>query len=127
MAIGVALATPGKRVVAIVGDAGLALLRYPGALDGRRAPPSPITFVIVNNGGYGAMKVVQSAVQLETFARALTSGTSISVALARGFGMAGAARVERAAELLPALEASHRAAGPILVDVVVDSAPKTLF
>jgi benzoylformate decarboxylase len=122
-AVGVALAAPGKRVVAIVGDGS----SYYGIQGLWTAVEHnlPITFVIVNNGGYGAMK---------SFSKLFNSKRSPSfdighvdfVALARGFGM-DARRVERAADLVPALEASHRSPGPILVDVVVDTAVKTLF
>jgi benzoylformate decarboxylase len=122
-AIGVALAAPGKRVVAIIGDGS----SYYGIQGLWTAVEHnlPITFVIVNNGGYGAMK---------SFSKLFHSKRSPSfdighvdfVALAKGFGCA-ARRVERAADLTGALEAAHRSPGPILIDVAVESAIKTLF
>jgi benzoylformate decarboxylase len=122
-AIGVALAAPGKRVVAIIGDGS----SYYGIQGLWTAVEHnlPITFVIVNNGGYGAMK---------SFSKLFNSKRSPSfdighvdfVALAKGFGCEGR-RVEHAADLVPALENAHRSAGPILIDVVVESAIKTLF
>jgi benzoylformate decarboxylase len=48
------------------------------------------------------------------------------VALANGFGCA-AKRVEKLADLIAALESSHRTDGPILLDVAVDPAMKKLF
>lgn len=122
-AVGVALAAPGKRVVAIVGD-GSAYYGIQGLWTAVEHN-LPITFVIVNNGGYGAMKSF-SALFNSKRSPSFDIGHVDFVALARGFGMP-AQRVERAADLVPALEASHRAAGPILVDVAVDAAPKTLF
>ena len=85
----------------------------------------PITFVIVNNGGYGAMKAF-SALFDSKRSPSFDIGHVDFVALAKGFGCAGR-RVERAADLIPALEASHREPGPFLVDVVVESAIKKLF
>jgi len=122
-AVGVALAAPGKRVVAIIGDGS----SYYGIQGLWTAVEHdlPITFVIVNNGGYGAMK---------SFSQLFNSKRSPSfdighvdfAALARGFGM-DAQRVDRAADLVPSLAAAHRAPGPILIDVAVDSAMKKLF
>ena len=106
-AAGVALAAPGKRVVAIVGDGS----SYYGIQGLWTAVEHnlPITFVIVNNGGYGAMKSF-SALFNSKRSPSFDIGHVDFIALARGFGMP-AQRVERAADLVPALEASHRAAG----------------
>jgi benzoylformate decarboxylase len=122
-AIGVALAAPGKRVVAIIGDGS----SYYGIQGLWTAVEHnlPITFVIVNNGGYGAMKAF-SALFNSKRSPSFDIGHVDFVALAQGFGCTGR-RVERAADLIPALEASHRAPGPILIDVVVESAIKKLF
>jgi benzoylformate decarboxylase len=107
-AVGCALAAPGRRVVAIVGD-GSSYYSIQGlwtAVEHRL----PITFIIVNNGGYGAMKA---------FAQQYGSKRSPSfdianvdfVALAKGFGVPGM-RVTR---------------GAGLVDVAVESTAKKLF
>ena len=122
-AIGVALAAPGKRVVAIIGD-GSAYYGIQGLWTAVEHN-LPITFVIVNNGGYGAMK---------SFSQLFNSKRSPSfdighvdfIALAKGFGME-ATRVNRAEELVPVLEAAHRSSGPILIDVIVETALKKLF
>ena len=122
-AVGVALAAPGTRVVALIGD-GSSYYAFQGlwtAVEHRL----PIAFVIVNNGGYGAMR---------SFSQLLGSQRSPSfdighcdvVALARGFGCPGA-RVTRAADLEPALLEAYRSDGPVLIDVTVESAPKKLF
>jgi benzoylformate decarboxylase len=122
-AIGVALASPGKRVVAIVGD-GSSYYGIQGlwtAVEHKL----PITFVIVNNGGYGAMKSF-SALFNSKRSPSFDIGHVDFVALANGFGCA-ARRIEQASDLGAALESSHRSDGPILLDVVVESAMKKLF
>jgi benzoylformate decarboxylase len=122
-AIGVALATPGKRVVAIIGD-GSAFYGIQGLWTAVEHN-LPITFVIVNNGGYGAMKDF-SALFKSKRSPSFDIGHVDFVALASGFGCEGRS-VERAADLIPALEAAHRSPGPILIDVVVESKIAKLF
>jgi len=116
-AIGVALAAPGRRVVAVIGDGS----SYYGiqALWTAVEHELPITFVIVNNGGYGAMKDF-SALFGSTRSPSFDIGHVDFIGLARGFGCP-ARRIEHAADLGAALEAAHRSSGPILIDVVVES------
>ncbi len=122
-AVGCALATPGRRVVAIIGD-GSSYYSIQGiwtAVEHRL----PITFIIVNNGGYGSMKA---------FAQQYGSKRSPSfdiehvdfIALAKGFGAPGM-RVERSTDLVATLHEAHRSTGPVLVDVIVEAALKTLY
>jgi benzoylformate decarboxylase len=73
----------------------------------------------VNNGGYGAMKDF-SALFGSKRSPSFDIGHVDFASLAKGFGCA-AQRVERAADLIGALEAAHRSTGPVLVDVVVES------
>jgi benzoylformate decarboxylase len=122
-AIGVALAAPGKRVVAIIGDGS----SYYGIAGLWTAVEHnlPITFVIVNNGGYGAMKDF-SALFKSTRSPSFDIGHVDFVALAKGFGCA-ARRVEHAADLVSALAEAHQHPGPILVDVAVESKVAKLF
>jgi benzoylformate decarboxylase len=122
-ACGVALAAPGKRVVAVIGDGS----SYYGIQGLWTAVEHdlPITFVIVNNGGYGAMKAF-SALFGSKRSPSFDIGHVDFVALAKGFGVK-ARRVESAAELASSLTSAHRTKGPILVDVVVESAAKKLF
>jgi benzoylformate decarboxylase len=122
-AVGVALAAPGKRVLAIIGDGS----SYYGIQGLWTAVEHnlPITFVIVNNGGYGAMKSF-SALFNSKRSPSFDIGHVDFAALARGFGCEGR-RVERAAALVPALENANRSPGPILIDVVVETAIKKLF
>lgn len=116
-ASGVALAAPGRRVVAVIGDGS----SYYGIQGLWTAVEHdlPITFVIVNNGGYGAMKDF-SALFGSKRSPSFDIGHVDFASLARGFGCK-AQCVEHAADLIGALEAAHRSSGPILVDVVVES------
>jgi benzoylformate decarboxylase len=122
-AVGVALASPGKRVVAIIGD-GSSYYGIQGlwtAVEHKL----PITYVIVNNGGYGAMKSF-SALFKSKRSPSFDIGHVDFVALANGFGCP-ARRVEKSADLIAALESSHRSDGPTLLDVAVESELKKLF
>jgi benzoylformate decarboxylase len=122
-AVGCALAAPGRRVVAVVGD-GSSYYSIQGlwtAVEHRL----PITFVIVNNGGYGAMKAFA-----EQYGSKRSPSFDIAhvdfVALAKGFGCP-ATRVERGADLEPALQEAHLSAGPVLIDVIVETTVQKLF
>jgi benzoylformate decarboxylase len=122
-AVGVALATPGKRVVAIIGDGS----SYYGIQGLWTAVEHnlPITFVIVNNGGYGAMKAFSQLFNSKR-SPSFDIGHVDFVALAEGFGMK-ASRVKCADELEPALEKANASEGPVLIDVMVETAIKKLF
>ena len=121
-AIGVALAEPGRRVIALLGD-GSSYYSIQ-ALWTAAQQRLPITFLIVNNGGYGAMR---------SFSKLLKSDRSPSfdidgidfASIAKGFGCA-AMRAARADELVPVLEQSYRSDGPVVVDILIDSAIKPL-
>jgi benzoylformate decarboxylase len=122
-AIGVALAAPGKRVVAIIGDGS----SHYGiqALWTAAEHQLPITFVIVNNGGYGAMKSF-SALFKSARSPSFDLGHTDFVALAHGYGVDGV-RVDQPGDLRRVLGEAHASAGPVLVDVIVESAMKKLI
>lgn len=122
-AAGAALAAPGRRILALIGD-GSAHYGIQGlwtAVEHRL----PITFVIVNNEGYGAMN---------SFAELMGSQRSPSfairhvdfTALAQGYGCTGR-RVTRAEQLADALREGLRSDGPALIDVAVDATAPRLF
>lgn len=122
-AVGCALAAPGTRVVALIGD-GSSYYAIQGlwtAVEHRL----PITFVIVDNGGYGAMKSF-SRQYGSTRSPSFDIGNVDFPSLARGFGCPGR-RIERARDLPAALHEAHLSTGPILLDVAVESAVKPLF
>jgi benzoylformate decarboxylase len=122
-AIGVALAAPGKRVIAIIGDGS----SHYGiqALWTAAEHHLPITFVIVNNGGYGAMRSF-SALFKSTRSPSFDIGHTDFVALANGYGVPGM-RVEDPNDLRRVLAEANAVDGPVLVDVLVESAMKKLF
>ncbi len=122
-AIGVALAAPGKRVIAIIGDGS----SHYGiqALWTAAEHHLPITFVIVNNGGYGAMRSF-SALFKSARSPSFDIGHTDFVALANGYGVPGM-RVEDPNDLRRVLAEANAVDGPVLVDVLVESAMKKLF
>ena len=122
-AAGAALASPGCRVVALIGD-GSSHYGLPGLWTAARHA-LPITYVIVDNAGYGAMR---SFVQLHGSERSpdfSIPGVDFC-ALAAAFGLP-ARRVDASADLVAALREGFRQPGPSLVDVVVDSGARNLF
>jgi len=81
--------------------------------------------LVLNNGGYGALKALGLAMGVERPPGVDLPGLDLG-ALARGFGCA-ASRVESAAELPDALRHALAGTGPILLDVVVDAAIERLY
>jgi len=122
-AAGAALASPGRRIVALIGD-GSSHYGLPGLWTAAKHA-LPITYVIVDNAGYGAMR---------SFARLHGSQRSPDfsiegvdfVALGAAFGLP-ARRVDASSELAGALREGFGRPGPALVDVVVDSGARNLF
>lgn len=122
-AAGLSLADPRRHLICIVGD-GSAMYAIQALWTAARHE-LPITYVVLNNGGYGAMRA---------FSRLMNSqdppGIDLPlldfVALARGHGCGGR-RVTRAEELAPALREAFATPRPILIEVVVDPAVQQLF
>jgi benzoylformate decarboxylase len=114
---GVAEARPGDRVVAVVGD-GVFQFGIP-ALWTAAERGLPVTFVVVNNRAYGAVRAALRRYDGEAVARGEYPAAGLAgpdlAAVARGFGVAGV-RVERLAELPGALAAP----GPAVVEVMTD-------
>ncbi len=59
MAVGAALAEPGRRTVALVGDGGFALSL--GELATAAQERAPVTILLMNDGGYGVIRNIQDA------------------------------------------------------------------
>ena len=118
-AVGVALARPSARVIALVGD-GSAMYSIQ-ALWSAAQWKLAMTFVILNNRRYAALQ--EFAPTFGFAAGARLEGTDLGgldfVAMARGMGVVDAVRVDRPEALRDALEAALRASGPALVEVVV--------
>jgi len=115
-AIGVALGTPGRKVIALLGD-GSSLYSIQGLWTAAQLR-LPIAFVIVNNRRYEALIQFGHHFGLDS-----PIGTALPnidfCAIARGQGCQ-AIRVDRAEGLDDALRAAFAALEPTLVEVVVD-------
>ena len=122
-AVGMALATPGRRIVCLLGD-GSSLYSIQ-ALWTAAQEQLPVSFVVFDNHGYSALKALGLAMGIERPPGVDLPGLDLST-IARGFGCA-AARVERPEELAPALEWSFRAGGPTLLDIDVDATIEPLY
>jgi acetolactate synthase-1/2/3 large subunit len=113
-AIGAAVAAPDHRVVALVGDGALAYAV--GELSVAVQRQLPITVVVLNNSSYGWIRWYRRI----GFGRGWEQddfGPTDFAAVASGYGLA-AVRVDKPADLAPALESALAAHGPSLVDVV---------
>jgi benzoylformate decarboxylase len=120
-AVGIQLAQPERRVVAVLGD-GSAMYSIQ-ALWSAANQKLPVIFVICNNGGYRIIKQrLKSFHGNEHFIGMDFKDPAIDVAgIARAFGVQ-AHRVEDAAGFDRALESALAATEPVLLDVVVDGA-----
>jgi benzoylformate decarboxylase len=112
-AVGVALGDPSRKVIAVLGD-GSSLYTIQGLWTAAQHK-LPITFVILNNAGYGAVKSLGERMGIARMPGSEVPGVDF-VEVARGFGC-GATRVERAADLAPALAAAFATPEPTLVEV----------
>jgi pyruvate dehydrogenase (quinone) len=115
-AIGAQFARPGRQVVSMSGDGGLAMLL--GELLTVRRHGLPIKTIVFNNSSLGMVKLEMLTEGLPSFG---TDHDPIDYAMiAAGVGIPSV-RIERPEELRPGLERALAADGPILVDVVTDA------
>jgi pyruvate dehydrogenase (quinone) len=111
-AIGAQATQPGRQVIALSGDGGLAMLL--GELLTLRQMQLPVKIVVFNNGALGFVELEMKAAGIPTFATDLVDPDFTGIARAAGlFG----ARVEKASDLEDALRAAFAHDGPALVDV----------
>ncbi|KGJ68226.1 benzoylformate decarboxylase [Bradyrhizobium diazoefficiens] len=121
--IGVALARPGRRIVALIGDgSAMYCIQAIWTAAQRRLP---ITFVIMNNSGYGAMRAFSQLMQAHRPPGIDLPGLDF-VALAKGLGCPGG-RITGVADLDRCLTEALASSGPALVDIAVDDATTDLF
>lgn len=114
-AIGAQFAQPGRQVVSMSGDGGLAMLL--GELLTVRRHGLPIKTIVFNNSSLGMVKLEMLTEGLPDHG---TDHDPIDYAMiAAGVGIPSV-RIERPEELRPGLERALAAEGPILVDVVTD-------
>lgn len=121
--VGVALARPGRRIVALIGD-GSAMYCIQAIWTAAQRQ-LPITFVIMNNSGYGAMRAFSRLMQAHHPPGIDLPGLDF-VALARGMGCAGQ-RLTDAGDVDRILSEALASRGPALVEIAVDDATTDLF
>jgi benzoylformate decarboxylase len=122
-AVGMALGKPKQRTVCLIGD-GSAMYSIQ-ALWTAAQRKLPLTVVVINNSGYGAMRSFSQVMQVRNVP-GLDLPDIDFVKIAEGMGCA-ATRVAKASELVPALQRALAHKGTSLVDVIVDSAVPLLY
>ena len=121
-AVGVALGSPTLKVICLVGDG--SCLYSIQALWSAAQLRLPITFVVVNNGEYAALKSFCQIMGIESAPGLDLPGIDL-VALAQGYGCA-AVRIEKAQDLATALSSALAAERPTLLDVIVEPSDPVL-
>jgi benzoylformate decarboxylase len=121
--VGTALAHPGRRVVCLIGD-GSAMYSIQ-ALWTAAQRKLPLTVVVINNAGYGAMRSFSQVMQVRNVPGLDLPGIDFA-RIAQGLGCE-AVRVSNASELAPALKRGLAHDGTSLIEVVVDSAVPLLY
>jgi benzoylformate decarboxylase len=122
-AVGIALALSTRRIIGLLGD-GSSMYSVQGlwtAVQHRL----PITFVILNNQEYAALKSFSRLFNTTKFTGVDLPGIDIC-AIARGYGCE-TLRVDKASDLASALTQSFASSGPIVIDVIVDRAAIVLY
>ena len=113
-AIGAQATYPGRPVIALAGDGGLAMLL--GELLTLHQQQLPVKIVVFNNGALSFVELEMKAAGIPTYGTDLVDPDFVGIARAAGlFGV----RVEKASELDDALRAAFAHDGPALVDVRV--------
>jgi benzoylformate decarboxylase len=121
--VGIALGYPDRRTVCLIGD-GSAMFSIQ-ALWTAAQRKLPLTVVVINNAGYGAMRSFSQVMQVRNVPGLDLPGIDF-VQIARGLGC-DAVRVSKASELAPALKRGLAHDGVSLIEVVVDSAVPVLY
>jgi benzoylformate decarboxylase len=122
-AVGMALGQPKRRTVCLIGD-GSAMYSIQ-ALWTAAQRKLPLTIVVINNEGYGAMRSFSQVMQVRNVPGLELPGIDF-VQIAQGMGC-DAVRVTRSSELGPALKRSLAHDGASLIEVMVDSAVPLLY
>jgi benzoylformate decarboxylase len=122
-AVGMALGKPGIRTVCLIGD-GSAMYSIQ-ALWTAAQRKLPLTVVVINNAGYGAMRSFSQVMQVRNVP-GLDLPDIDFVKIAQGLGC-DAMRVAKSSELKPSLTRGLSYKGVTLIEVVVDSAVPLLY
>jgi benzoylformate decarboxylase len=121
--VGIALGHPQRRTVCLIGD-GSAMYSIQ-ALWTAAQRKLPLTIVVINNAGYGAMRSFSQVMQVRNVPGLDLPGIDF-VQIAQGLGC-HAVRVSKASELAPALARGLAHDGVSLIEVMVDSAVPLLY
>jgi benzoylformate decarboxylase len=121
--VGIALGYPQRRTVCLIGD-GSAMYSIQ-ALWTAAQRKLPLTVVVINNQGYGAMRSFSQVMQVRKVP-GLDLPDIDFVKIAQGLGC-DAVRVTKSSELMPALERGLSHDGVSLIEVMVDSAVPVLY
>lgn len=123
-AVGIQLAVPDRKVVAVVGDG--SLMYYPHALWNAANSDAAVLFIVLNNGCYRVLQlIVERMGGPWGGSTAMPPGLNLAspsidfVSLAGSLGVRGE-RVSQPAELDGALARGLASAGPYLLDVAID-------
>jgi pyruvate dehydrogenase (quinone) len=111
-AIGAQAASPGRQVISLSGDGGVAMLL--GELLTLHQLNLPVKIVVFNNGALAFVELEMKAAGIATYGTDLLDPDFAGIATAAG--LLGV-RVEAAEELEPALQTAFSHDGPALVDV----------
>jgi acetolactate synthase-1/2/3 large subunit len=115
-AVGVSLASPGKRVVLVTGDG--AFMYNVQELETMVRLSLPIVVIVNNDSAWNMIRSMQDSFFARNFV-----GTDLPcldyAGIARGFGL-HSQRVTRPEDMLPAYESAVRSKGPALIDCVTD-------
>jgi benzoylformate decarboxylase len=122
-AIGMALGRPRVRTVCLIGD-GSAMYSIQ-ALWTAAQRKLPLTVVVINNSGYGAMRSFSQVMQVRNVP-GLDLPDIDFVKIAQGLGC-DAVRVTKSSELAPALKRGLAHRGTSLIEVMVDTAVPLLY
>ncbi len=121
--VGIALAKPDRRIVCLIGD-GSAMYSIQSLWTAAQRK-LPLTIVVINNAGYGAMRSFSQVMQVRDVPGLDLPGIDF-VQLAKSMGCHGI-RVETAKELAGALKRGLSYDGVCLVEVMVDGAVPVLY
>jgi benzoylformate decarboxylase len=122
-AVGIALGRGDIRTVCLIGD-GSAMYSIQ-ALWTAAQRKLPLTVVLINNAGYGAMRSFSQGMQVRNVPGLELPGIDF-VQIAQGLGC-DAVRVGKSSELAPALARGLAHDGVSLIEVIVDSAVPLLY
>jgi benzoylformate decarboxylase len=121
--VGMALGRGDRRTICLIGDG--SMMYSIQALWTAAQRKLPLTVVVINNSGYGAMRSFSQVMQVRGVPGLDLPGLDF-VKLAEGFGC-DAVRVDKAADLSGALARGLAHPGTSLVEVMVDFAVPLLY